>query len=56
MRGKDPRALCAKRCPMNELIEADIYGNLNSTHILGSSIMNGIGGSANFRATPFPFS
>jgi succinyl-CoA:acetate CoA-transferase len=33
---------------MNELIEADIYGNVNSTHILGSSIMNGIGGSASF--------
>jgi acyl-CoA hydrolase len=33
---------------MNELIEADIDGNVNSTHILGSSIMNGIGGSASF--------
>jgi succinyl-CoA:acetate CoA-transferase len=33
---------------MNGLIEADIYGNVNSTHILGSSIMNGIGGSGDF--------
>src|SRR5476649_2210364 len=30
---------------MNGLIEADIYGNVNSTHIRGTSIMNGIGGS-----------
>ena len=33
---------------MNGLIEADIYGNVNSTHIMGSSIMNGIGGSGDF--------
>ncbi len=33
---------------MNGLIEADIYGNVNSSHILGSSIMNGIGGSGDF--------
>lgn len=33
---------------MNALIEADIYGNVNSTHIRGSSIMNGIGGSGDF--------
>ena len=33
---------------MNGLIEADIFGNVNSTHILGSSIMNGIGGSGDF--------
>jgi succinyl-CoA:acetate CoA-transferase len=33
---------------MNGLIEADIYGNVNSTHIAGSSIMNGIGGSGDF--------
>jgi succinyl-CoA:acetate CoA-transferase len=29
---------------MNAMIEADIYGNVNSTHVMGSSIMNGIGG------------
>ena len=33
---------------MNGLIEADIYGNVNSTHVIGSSIMNGIGGSGDF--------
>ena len=33
---------------MNGLIEADIYGNVNSTHIRGTSIMNGIGGSGDF--------
>lgn len=33
---------------MNGLIEADIYGNVNSTHIMGTSIMNGIGGSGDF--------
>jgi len=33
---------------MNAMIEADIYGNVNSTHIMGSSIMNGIGGSGDF--------
>ncbi|CAM8638227.1 ACH1 Acetyl-CoA hydrolase [Comamonadaceae bacterium] len=33
---------------MNAMIEVDIYGNVNSTHIMGSSIMNGIGGSGDF--------
>ena len=33
---------------MNGLIEADIYGNVNSTHIRGTTIMNGIGGSGDF--------
>ena len=33
---------------MNGMIEADIYGNVNSTHIMGSSIQNGIGGSGDF--------
>ena len=33
---------------MNGIIEADIYGNVNSTHVMGSSIMNGIGGSGDF--------
>ncbi len=33
---------------MNAMIEADIYGNVNSTHLMGSSIMNGIGGSGDF--------
>lgn len=33
---------------MNTAIEADIYGNVNSTHIMGSKMMNGIGGSGDF--------
>lgn len=33
---------------MNGMIEADIYGNVNSTHVMGSAIMNGIGGSGDF--------
>ena len=33
---------------MNGLIEADIYGNVNSTQIMGSRIQTGIGGSGDF--------
>lgn len=33
---------------MNTAIEMDIYGNVNSTHIMGSKMMNGIGGSGDF--------
>jgi succinyl-CoA:acetate CoA-transferase len=33
---------------MNTAIEADIYGNVNSTHVLGTKMMNGIGGSGDF--------
>ncbi|MGR7027122.1 acetyl-CoA hydrolase/transferase family protein [Geodermatophilus sp. URMC 62] len=33
---------------MNGVIEADIYGNVNSTHLMGSRIQNGIGGSGDF--------
>lgn len=33
---------------LNTPIEADIYGNVNSTHVMGSAIMNGIGGSGDF--------
>ncbi|NIY79988.1 acetyl-CoA hydrolase/transferase family protein [Celeribacter sp. HF31] len=38
---------------MNGLIEADIYGNVNSTHVMGSRIMNGIGGSGDFARNAF---
>jgi succinyl-CoA:acetate CoA-transferase len=38
---------------MNGMIEADIYGNVNSTHIRGTSIMNGIGGSGDFARNAF---
>ncbi|QSO48299.1 acetyl-CoA hydrolase/transferase family protein [Alicyclobacillus mengziensis] len=33
---------------MNTALEADIYGNVNSTHVCGTHIMNGIGGSGDF--------
>ena len=33
---------------LNTPIEADIYGNVNSTHIMGTKMMNGLGGSADF--------
>ncbi len=33
---------------MNTALEFDIYGNVNSTHVLGTKMMNGIGGSADF--------
>ena len=33
---------------MNTAIEADIYGAVNSTHIRGTQMMNGIGGSGDF--------
>lgn len=32
----------------NGMIEADIYGNVNSTHVNGVRMMNGIGGSGDF--------
>ena len=33
---------------MNGMIEADIYGKVNSTRVMGSRVMNGIGGSGDF--------
>jgi hypothetical protein len=33
---------------MNGAIDADIYGNINSTHLMASRIQNGIGGSGDF--------
>ncbi len=38
---------------MNAMIEADIYGNVNSTHIMGTKMMNGIGGSGDFTRNAF---
>lgn len=38
---------------MNGMIEADIYGNVNSTHVGTSKIMNGIGGSGDFARNAF---
>jgi len=33
---------------INTALEADIFGNINSTHVVGTKMMNGIGGSADF--------
>ena len=33
---------------MNTAIEVDIFGHVNSTHIMGTKMMNGIGGSGDF--------
>lgn len=33
---------------INTALECDIYGNVNSTHVNGTHIMNGIGGSGDF--------
>ena len=38
---------------MNGMVEADLYGNVNSTHVAGSSIINGIGGSGDFARNGF---
>ena len=33
---------------VNTALEFDIYGNVNSTHVMGTNMMNGIGGSGDF--------
>lgn len=33
---------------MNTALEADIFGCVNSTHVLGTKMMNGVGGSGDF--------
>jgi len=33
---------------INTALEFDIYGNVNSTHVCGTNMMNGIGGSGDF--------
>jgi len=33
---------------INTAIEADVFGNVNSTHVMGRKLMNGIGGSGDF--------
>jgi len=33
---------------INTAIEVDIWGNVNSTHVMGNNLMNGIGGSGDF--------
>ena len=38
---------------INTAIEVDIAGNVNSTHVLGRNMMNGIGGSGDFARNAF---
>ena len=38
---------------INTAIEVDLYGNVNSTHICGTKMMNGIGGSGDFERNAF---
>src|SRR5690606_38450685 len=38
---------------MNGMVETDLYGNVNSTHVAGSRIINGIGGSGDFARNGF---
>ena len=38
---------------MNTALEVDIYGNVNSTHVTGTKMMNGIGGSGDFARNAF---
>jgi acetyl-CoA hydrolase len=33
---------------MNTALEMDIYGNVNSSHVMGTHVMNGVGGSGEF--------
>ena len=38
---------------INTALEFDIYGNVNSTHVAGTHMMNGIGGSGDFARNAF---
>lgn len=38
---------------INTALEADIFGNINSTHVVGSKMMNGIGGSGDFTRSSY---
>jgi succinate CoA transferase len=38
---------------INTAIEVDLFGNVNSTHVMGRSMMNGIGGSGDFTRNAF---
>lgn len=38
---------------INGMVEADLYGNVNSTHVAGTTIINGIGGSGDFARNGF---
>lgn len=38
---------------INTALEADLFGNINSTHVVGTKMMNGIGGSGDFTRNAF---
>ncbi|HQF86942.1 MAG TPA: succinate CoA transferase [Acidobacteriota bacterium] len=38
---------------VNTALEADIYGHVNSTHVMGTHLMNGIGGSGDFERNAY---
>lgn len=38
---------------INTAMEVDIFGNINSTHVLGQDLMNGIGGSGDFTRSAY---
>ncbi len=38
---------------INTAIEVDLFGNVNSTHVLGKNLMNGIGGSGDFTRSAY---
>ena len=38
---------------INTALEADIFGNINSTHVLGTKMMNGIGDSGDFTRSAY---
>jgi len=38
---------------INTALEADIFGNINSTHVTGNKMMNGIGGSGDFTRSSY---
>ena len=38
---------------MNTAVEADIYGHINSTHVMGTKMLNGIGGSSDLARSAY---
>lgn len=38
---------------INTAIEVDLFGNINSTHVMGNMMMNGIGGSGDFTRSAY---
>ena len=38
---------------INTAIEVDVFGNVNSTHVMGTNMMNGIGGSGDFTRSAY---